>query len=267
MVQRYLEKRQLPLARLALDTLLDLAPSHPRAEELRRAVSGLGAEDEGTKRAVAAAASARSALAEGDLKRARQHLAMVVSNDPRGERSAALRAEIEEMERERDLSSSLDQKRKQFEHLVAAHRVVEARELLDSLAALGLPRVTLDFLQGQLGEARAVIQLEERLSLLEQRYRRDLEGRSWFAAREVASEVEAAAPEHPRAAAMFAEIERLEAEDRRQQGVEQGVVQVERFVAEKDPGKAELALKILLQMDPENRHRKRLEKAVKDLRK
>lgn len=267
MVQRYLEKRQLPLARLALDTLLDLSPRHPRAEEMRRAVSGLGVEDEEAKRAAAAAASARAALAEGDFKRARQHLAMVVAHDPRGERSGPLRAEIEEQERERDLSSSLDQKRKQFESLVAAHRVVEARELLESLAALGLPRVTLDFLQGQLGEARAVIQLEERLSLLEQRYRRDLEGRSWFAAREVASEVEAAAPESPRAAAMFAEIERLEAEDRRQQGLEQGVVQVERFVAEKDPGKAELALKILLQMDPENRHRKRLEKAVKDLRK
>lgn len=267
MFQRYLEKRQLPLARLALDTLLELAPTHPRSEEMRRALSGLGVEDESSRRAESAAANARAALADGDFKRARQQLDAVLANDPRGERSSALRAEIAEAERGRERSALVDQKRKQFESLIAAHRVVEARQLLETLEASGLPRVTLDFLQGQLGEARAAIQLEERLGLFEERYRRDVEGRSWSAAREVVWELEAAAPGHPRAAAMFAEVERLEAEDRRRQGVEQGVHQVEQFVAEGDKGRAELALKILLQMDPENKNRKRLEKAVKDLRK
>jgi serine/threonine-protein kinase len=267
MFQRYLEKRQLPLARLALDTLLELAPAHPRSEELRRALSDLGVEDESSRRAETAAANARAALAAGDFKRARQQLDGVLANDPRGERSGALRTEIAEAERGRERSAVVDQQRKQFETLIAARRVVEARHLLEALEASGLPRVTLDFLQGQLDEARGAIQLEERLGHLEERYRRDVEDRSWSAAREVVWELEAAAPEHPRAAAMFAEVERLESEDRRRQGVEQGVQQVERFVAEGDKGRAELALKILLQMDPENRHRKRLEKAVKELRK
>ena len=66
----------------------------------------------------------------------------------------------------------------------------------------------------------------------------------------------------PRAAAMFAEVERVEAIHRRQQAVEQGVQQVEAFIGQGDSAKAELALRILVQMDPENRHRKRLEKAV-----
>ena len=65
---------------------------------------------------------------------------------------------------------------------------------------------------------------------------------------------------------MFAEIDRLEAEHRREQAVEQGIRQVEAFVEQRDAAKAELALKILLQMDPENRHRKRLEKQVRALR-
>jgi len=43
------------------------------------------------------------------------------------------------------------------------------------------------------------------------------------------------------------------------------VKQVESFVEKGDAARAELALKILIQMDPENRHRKRLEKQVKAL--
>ncbi len=65
---------------------------------------------------------------------------------------------------------------------------------------------------------------------------------------------------------MFAEVERLESIHRRQQSVEQGVRQVETFIEQGDAAKAELALKILVQMDPENRHRKRLEKQVGSMR-
>ena len=51
-----------------------------------------------------------------------------------------------------------------------------------------------------------------------------------------------------------------------QQAVEQGVKQIEDFIQKGDAARAELALKVLLQMDPENRHRKRLEKQVKGMR-
>jgi hypothetical protein len=64
---------------------------------------------------------------------------------------------------------------------------------------------------------------------------------------------------------MFAEVERLEAVYRRELALEQGVRQVETFIEQGDAPKAELALKILVQMDPENRHRKRLERQVKGL--
>jgi hypothetical protein len=44
------------------------------------------------------------------------------------------------------------------------------------------------------------------------------------------------------------------------------VKQVEDFIQKGDAAKAELALKILLQMDPDNRDRRRLEKQVKAMR-
>jgi hypothetical protein len=144
--------------------------------------------------------------------------------------------------------------------------VVEAKEELDAIAKLDVPRITLDFYREQLAEARAGIQKEEQDAVFARRYRQAVEEHDWFAAREVAQELGKAQPSSPRAASMFAESERLEAIHRRQQAVEQGVQQVEAFVRQGDAAKAELALKILVQMDPENRHRKRLEKAVGGLK-
>src|SRR5262249_44898500 len=67
----YLEKRQLALARLALETLLELQPVHPRREEYEAAIARLGREIEQEKRAEKALALGREALAAGDLRTAR----------------------------------------------------------------------------------------------------------------------------------------------------------------------------------------------------
>ena len=140
--------------------------------------------------------------------------------------------------------------------------MVDAKEELDAISKLDVPRITLDFYREQLAEARAGIQKEEQDAVFARRYRQTVEEHDWFAAREVAQELGRAQPGSPRAASMFAEVERLESIHRRQQSVEQGVQQVETFIRQGEAAKAELALKILVQMDPENRHRKRLEKAV-----
>jgi hypothetical protein len=172
---------------------------------------------------------------------------------------------LEEAERQAEQSAEIERRRRRFEELLAAHRLVEAKEELDALSKLDVARVTLDFYREQWTEARTQVQTEEQTAVFERRYRQAVADRDWFAAREVALELEKAQPASPRMAAMYAEVERLETIDRRQQSLEQGVRQVETFIEQGDAGKAELALKILLQMDPENRHRKRLEKQVGSL--
>ncbi|MFY9821092.1 MAG: protein kinase [Thermoanaerobaculia bacterium] len=258
----YLQRKQLPLARLALETLLEIQPNHPRRPEFESRLQVLAEETERSKRAEAALLAGRRALANGDLKAARRELEAVARDDPQGKWAEALSHEIEEAERQVQQSAEIDRRRRRFEELLAAHRLVEAKEELDALEKLDVSRVTLDFYREQLKEARAGIEAEEQSAVFERRYRQALADHNWFAAREVAEELEKAQPASPRSAAMYAEIERLETVQRRQQALEQGVQQVETFISQGDVAKAELALKILLQMDPENRHRKRLEKQV-----
>jgi len=262
----YLQRKQLPLARLALETLLEIQPNHPKRADYQGWIELLSDEAERGKRADAALAAGRAAIERRDFKGARRELETIARNDPSGKRAEAFNEELERAERETQENREIEQRRKRFEELIAAHRVVEAREELDALSKLDVPRVTLDFLREQLAEARAGIQREEQDAVFERRYRQALQDHHWSAAREVAQELGNAQPGSPRAAAMFAEAERLEAIHRRQQAVDQGVRQVETFIEQGDAPKAELALKILVQMDPENRHRKRLEKQVGGLK-
>ncbi len=261
----YLRKRQVPLARLALETLLEIDPGHPRRLNYESAISALARESEGEKRVERSLAAGRKAVAERDFRAARRELEAVAKADPK--KGEALRAEIAAAEGRERRGADLDERRRHFEEHLAARRVPEAERELAELATLEVTRVTLDSFRTRLEEVRSSTEQEAKIAEFERRYRIVLDHQDWFGAREVAIEFDRIVPDHPRSAEMFAEVARLESHHQRQQSLDQGVAQVEGFLEQGDAAKAELALKILLQMDPENRHRRRLERQIKGLKK
>jgi serine/threonine-protein kinase len=262
----YVQRKQLPLARLALETLAELDPQNPRRAEYEGSLARLGQELERDKRVEAALAAGRQALARRDLIAARRELDIALRNDPAGKRSDMFRVEVENAETEAQRSVQIDERRRRFDQAVAEGRTNDARLELAELERLEVSRVTLDSLRERLDEARSHVQSAETVSWLEMRYRRHLEDRDWLGARDAALEMEKTDPRGRRAAQMYAEVSQLEAAYQRRQAIEQGVRQIETFLEQRDAAKAELALKVLLQMDPDNRERKRLEKQVKALR-
>jgi serine/threonine protein kinase len=265
-LSNYIQRKQLPLARLALETLAELDPQSPKRAEHEAALGRLSQELEQEKRAAAALEAGREALARKDVQAARRELEVVVRNDPAGKKAASLRADVEAAEREARTGVELDERRRRFDEMLKEHRVRDAEQELEALSQLDIPRVTLSFYRERLDEMKSLVAREERVSFLEMRFRKHLEDHDWFAAREDATEMGKTVPASPRAAEMFAHVERLESDYRKQQSLEQGVRQVEDFIQKGDAARAELSLKILLQIDPENRHRKRLEKQVKGMR-
>jgi serine/threonine protein kinase len=264
-LDKYLKNKQLALARLALETLLELAPAHPNRADYENWVRLLAEEVEQDKRAEVALAAARSAIARRDFKLARKELAVVTRNDLSGGRADALAAELDAAERGVKLGAELEERKRVLEKQLEKRQVVEAEREIERLAGLGVSRMTLDFYRERLAAARSVVEQEQVLAPLEKRYRESLHARDWFAAREVAGELESAAASSPRAAAMFAEVERLESIHQKQQSVEQAVKQIDTFIERGEAGNAETAFRILLQMDPDNRHRKRIERQLRSL--
>jgi len=262
----YLQKKQLPLARLAFDTLMELAPQHPKRADYQGWLDLLAQEAERDKRVEAALAAGREALGRQDVKAARRELEVVAKNDASGKRAETFAAELDEAEKNAKQGAETETHLRKLESALEGKKVQEAERELEALSRLGLFRVTFEFYRERVAELRNSLSREEKSAYYERCYREGIQEHNWFAAREVAMELEKVVPGSPRVAAMFAEVERLETLDRKQQSLEQGVRQVEAFLEQGDAAKAELALKILVQMDPENRHRKRLEKQVQGLK-
>jgi Rps23 Pro-64 3,4-dihydroxylase Tpa1-like proline 4-hydroxylase len=262
-LRRYLERKQLPLARLALETLLELTPRHPNRADYESWVTLLADEVEQDRRAEIALAAARAAIVRRDFAQARQELELVRRNDLSGERAEALERELEDVEQGLRQGADFERHKQRLDELLAARKLPEAEREIEQLAGLGLSNFTLDSYRERLRETRLATDQERQTAPIEKRYREVLQARDWFAAREAAMEMESIAPASPRAAAMYGEVERLESIHQHQQAAEQGVRQVEAFLEKGDLRNAELALRILLSIDPENRHRKRLERQLR----
>jgi serine/threonine protein kinase len=262
---QYLQRKQLPLARLALQTLAELSPSHPKRADYEGWIEMLAKEVEQDKLAESALTAGRAALARRDLAAARRELENAARHDPSGKKSGVFAEELDRAEREASQDAQVEHLMRDVDKALAEHRIADAGRLMDELSRFDVPRVTLDAYRERVDEARNSNQLQEKVKSIEWIYRKHIQEKDWFRARETAADLDRAIPASPRAAQMFAEVERLESVYRRELALEQGVRQVEAFVEQGDAAKAELALKILIQMDPENRHRKRLERQVKGL--
>ncbi|HJX27986.1 MAG TPA: hypothetical protein VJ885_08735, partial [Thermoanaerobaculia bacterium] len=213
----------------------------------------------------AALTAGRAALARRDFAAARRELENVARDDPSGKRAEAFADELDRAQRDAGQEAEVERLTRDLEKALAEHRIADAGRLVDELSRFDVPRVTLDYYRERVQEFRSADQLQEKVNSIEWLYRKHLEDREWLRAREAAGELAQAFPSSPRSSQMYAEIERLETAHRRELSVEQGVRQVETFIEQGQAAKAELALKILVQMDPDNRHRKRLERQVRAL--
>jgi tRNA A-37 threonylcarbamoyl transferase component Bud32 len=265
MVQRYIQKKHLTLARLALDTLIELAPTHPKRSDFESWVGVLAGELEDDRRADEVLATAREALEREDLRTARRQLAQLQKSGD--DRSADLAREIEETEQAARRSADVEEHRDRMEELLRERRVEEAQQELKLLGDLGVAKVTLDLYRSRLEETHSTARDEAQAEVFLEAFRERVEASDHPGAREVAGEFQRAMPDDPRPSKLVAELaDREHAQDRRR-SIEQGEAQVERFIEAGEAASAELALRVLLQMAPDHKRRRQLEKRIAKLKK
>jgi hypothetical protein len=255
LLKKYLTENKQSLASFALDTLVELAPAHPRRELYERAVRYMSEDKEKFEAARAVLGEGREAVLRGDLAGARRKLEALEKADPTLELSEALRREIAEAEQEAKSAAEVERRRTHLESLLEGRRLDEAERELQRLSTSGLARVSIEGYRLRISDIAALAEREAKGQELEKRYRERVQTKDWYGAREVALEFERLLPDSPRPAQLFTEISRYEEVHRKQQGIEQGIQQLETFLAQKKRSDAELALKIVLQMDPEHPRR------------
>ena len=266
MLASYLEHHQVALARLALESLLELAPRHPRRAGYEQRLAGLSAAADQDHRADKNLVAAREALAAGDLTTAERNLAVARRAARNIGLGGDLEAEIERARREQREADALSDHKRRFEQALAAGKLADAERELGALAAADIPKLTLDHYRGQLAEGRRLASHTGEIEAFEVSFARHISAGDWFAAREVAIEMERAVEAHPRLAAMYAEVDALRVQNEKRQAIQGGEKQVETLISQGQAGPAAMALKILLKIDPAYPKRKQLEKRIAALR-
>ena len=266
LLDRYIREKKQKLASMALEALCDLYPNHPKRGDYESWVRLLDEEAEEERRAEESLARAREALTRGDFAVARKALEELDRTAPSERFAETLRVEIAEAEKSRRQSSDVEECKERARTLLEEGRLTDAEREIETLADLEITKVTVDFFRRRLEEERSREQKQELSQGLEERYRQRVASKDWFGARETALELERLLPESRRAAEMFAEVNRLEELDRRQASIEQGVKQIEGYLADGRVAEAELGLKILAQMDPQNPNCQLFEQRINELR-
>ncbi len=265
LLETYLREHKQSLAQFALDTLLELAPLHPRRADYASWVALLGEEARELARARAAFEEGRQAIRRGDLKSAKKQVEAVAKIDPSHRLAETLEGEIALAEKQLASDEQIGRQRQRLEELLEGRRLNEAERELERLSAGGLAKVSVESYRLRISDIAALAAREAKSQEFERRFREKVQAKDWLGAREIVLELERVVPEYPRTAQLFNEVSRYEEVHRRQQGIDQGVRQLESFVAAGKRAEAELALRILLQMEPEHPRRNEFETKVSAL--
>lgn len=249
MLRRYIQQRKKPLAEMALETLLEIAPQHPRLEEYRKWVADLDEELALQRRLDDELAAGRAALLSGDLALARRRLEALGKLDPGGTEAETLARELAVAEQERAESAGIERLKSEVEELIGSGRFDEADRMVERLAAMDVPKLTVDFFRKRLQEARAKARERSEAEGLIAAFNRHLERREWQLARDLAHRFGERFPERSEASKMFNQVTEMEAAERRQQSLEQGIETLEKFLAAGQRREAEVALKLLRQLE------------------
>jgi len=266
LLDKYIREHKQSLARFALETLLELMPNHPRRSDYESWVGLMGEEAAELKLARAALDEGRQALTRGDVAAAKATLSEIDKHDPSNRLAAEFRDEIEAAESRAREQADVDRRRDRLESLIESRRLEDARNELERLSSAGLAKVSLENYKLRISDIAALAERETKSQELEKRYRDRIQHHDWMGAREVVLEFEQSIPDSPRPAQLFAEISRLEEIHRRQEGIEQGIRQLEIFLDQHKAPEAEMALRILVQMAPEHPQRSNFEQRVRALK-
>ncbi|MGH7336793.1 MAG: hypothetical protein ACREI7_04385, partial [Myxococcota bacterium] len=266
MLDKYIAERKQSLAQFALETLLDLDPEHPKKVDFQIAVNQAGQEAARMRSAQAAPEEGHIAIARGDLATARRRLEEIERFDPSGGVGESFRRELDEADEGARSGAELTKRRDLLEQMLDGRRLHEAELELERLSQGGLARVSVESYRLRISDLAALADRDKRAQEFEKRCLLHIEAQNWAGAREVVLDFERAVPDSPRPAQLFSEISELEQVERKQQGIDQGVRQLETFLAQRKSDEAELALKILVQMAPNLPDRAKLEQRVKALR-
>lgn len=254
MLTQAIQQRKKTLALMALETLKEIAPAHPQLGEYEIWVRDLDQEVALQQRIDALVRSGREALQASDVEKAKEHFEALRSLDPWSQATDDLADEINEAERGAEARSGIFNLKQLIQDSIDARDAAAAQMGLEQLGSMDVPKITVDTFAKRIRDLRQTLQDESEASSLEKRFSLALSSGDYSQAREVAREFGRRFPGNPHGTELFNRVAEVEAGERRKASIQQGLQQVERFLAAGDKAQAEMALRVvrgMAQDDPQ----------------
>lgn len=245
MLTQAIQQRKKTLAQMALDTLKEIAPSHPQISEYEIWVRDLDQEVALQQRIDAMVHAGRGALQAGDVDTAQEQLEALRSLDPWNQATDDLADEIAEAERGAEARSGIFNLKQLIQDAIDSRDAASAQMALEQLGSMDVPKVTVDTLSKRIGNLRQTLADESEASSLEKRFSQAMAAGNYSQAREIAREFGRRFPNNPHGTELFNRVAEIEAGERRKASIQQGIQQVESFLAAGDKAQAEMALRVV----------------------
>ncbi len=264
MLEAYLAQRQDKLASLALEALLEVDPDVEGREDLERRVRVLVEQVEKEREIDELLNAGYARLRGGDVDGAVAALLEVESRDPAV--AARLRQSIERHQIEVSQEERVEMLKRRTEELLSKRRLGEVEEVLESLAALGVPKLVIDVYRHRIESLREERAVGATADEIEVRFRKELMQGQWAEARQLANDLEKLSGDRTRAREMRETVALEEAGWRRRESVREGIERLRGYLALGQVQEAEVALAIVRKLEPQNPSFAEFERQIQILR-
>ncbi|HUP21336.1 MAG TPA: serine/threonine-protein kinase [Thermoanaerobaculia bacterium] len=250
LVEQYLATGHQALARLSLDTLVELDPEHPERFSLEERILLLSQEKEKRDSLDLVERDIEAAVERGDFEAARAAAATVQARDLR--LAERLRRRVEVAEQHRQLDDQITFHRDRLDQFLDRKQLAEAELELGLLEALDMPRVVVDLYRRRIGSLGGELDRRRLRGELETRLRAELDRGVFHEARETLVELEELGADPAQVLALRQEIEQREQRAQRGAAIVEGAQAMRAFLAAGQFDHAELALRVLERMAPDD---------------
>ena len=250
LVEQYLGSGHQALARLSFDTLLELDPEHPERTMLEERLQALSRAKEQRDTLELVERDVEAAVERGDFDAARAAITSIQARDLRLAERLGRRVEVAEQHRQLDDQVSFHRGR--LEHFLDRGQLEESELELGLLEALEMPRLVVDLFRRRIDTLRAGQDRVAKRREVEGRLAAELQAGSFPEARESLIELETLESEPSRLLEIQREIERHEQQWLRRSAVAEGLRAARGFLAAGQLDQAELALRVLERMAPDD---------------
>lgn len=247
MLEQYLASGQKAMARLSLESLLELHPAHPDAEALNERIDALERREEHRERVERLVRQAREKLSRGDQVSAQALRNQLRDLDP----EAAERVDemLSSQRKDSDDASRADEAAAALDAALETGDLEGAEAQLAILEELGRARVTVDMYRRRIEDQKAALRRSAEAQEILRLYPEALAAGRWDEARRLVRSLEALDVDHPEVPNMLMEIDRLDQESRMRDAVSEGVSTLTSLLDGGRLEEARMALDVLLRMN------------------